>query len=297
MRNSVPPGSRGTFTVGEEPAAATGTLPPNFTDQLEMFDDLPRHTPGITSAVIGEEYKDAPLGVRPEDIVRVDRPKAGVTILRDKAGVPHIYGATHNDVAWGAGYAGTEDRFFLQDVLRHVGAARLAEFLGPSASNVAMDRDQLRLAGYTDAEAQAQIDQLSDRFGAEGQTTEEAVDAYLAGINAFQHQACPPGGLGIAAPSCPVEYGALQQLPKDWSRKDITYIASLVGGIFGKGGGGEVAKRPLAPAAAAEVRSRCRCADVRRPARARGPGGTDDDRQAVRLPGVGSGRPRRRGAA
>ena len=34
------------------------------------------------------------------------RPKTGVTIVRDASyGVPHIYGATHGDVMFGAGYA------------------------------------------------------------------------------------------------------------------------------------------------------------------------------------------------
>jgi hypothetical protein len=45
----------------------------------------------------------------------------------------------------------------------------------------------------------------------------------------------------VAAPGCPVEYAALQKQPHDWTRADVTYVASLVGGIFGKGGGGEYA--------------------------------------------------------
>src|SRR5262249_19249303 len=62
------------------------------------------------------------------------------------------------------------------------------------------------------------------------------VDAFLAGINQAQHDLCPT----IAAPTCPAEYVALQKTPTDWTRADIVYIGSLVGGIFGKGGGQEV---------------------------------------------------------
>ena len=62
-----------------------------------------------------------------------------------------------------------------------------------------------------------------------------AVDAYVAGINKAQTTLCPL----IVAPNCPVEYAALQKLPKPWDRADVVYVASLVGGIFGKGGGGE----------------------------------------------------------
>jgi acyl-homoserine lactone acylase PvdQ len=45
----------------------------------------------------------------------------------------------------------------------------------------------------------------------------------------------------VAAPTCPAEYALLQKTPTDWTRVDIVYVASLVGGIFGKGGGHEVA--------------------------------------------------------
>ncbi|MEO7435758.1 MAG: penicillin acylase family protein, partial [Candidatus Binatia bacterium] len=38
----------------------------------------------------------------------------------------------------------------------------------------------------------------------------------------------------------PAEYPALQQVPATWKGEDIVAIASLVGGIFGKGGGGEL---------------------------------------------------------
>jgi acyl-homoserine lactone acylase PvdQ len=47
-------------------------------------------------------------------------------------------------------------------------------------------------------------------------------------------------GVGFG-PECPVEYAALGSAPTDFTRADVVYIASLVGGIFGKGGGGEAA--------------------------------------------------------
>ncbi len=245
--NIVPPGSDGSITLveavqaGPDRVAVDGTdAPPNFANQLEMYDALGRVDPAaLTAADLARYFKDASFGVRPEDVVSTTSPKPGVTILRDTFGVPHVYGDTFADVAWGAGWAGTQDRMFLQDTLRHVGAARLTEFLGPSEGNKAMDRAQVRAAGYDDAEATAQIDQLSDRFGAEGEKFEQGVAAFAAGINAAQREMCPQ--LVPFGPQCPPEYAALQILPADWSRKDITYIASLVGGIFGRGGGSEVA--------------------------------------------------------
>ena len=51
------------------------------------------------------------------------RPRSDVTIVRDKAtGVPHITGTTRAGTMFGAGYAGAQDRLFLMDLMRHVGA-------------------------------------------------------------------------------------------------------------------------------------------------------------------------------
>jgi acyl-homoserine lactone acylase PvdQ len=185
--------------------------------------------------VLQELFKDGALGVDPEDVVETVRPRDGVTVLRDRFGVPHVYGVTNEDTAFGAGYVGTQDRMFLQDALRHVGAARLTEFLGPSAGNLAMDRAQLRLSPYTVEEAEAQITDLPQRYPGEGEELQRRLDAFLEGINTAQREACPV----LVAPTCPAEYAALQVQPRDWTRADVVYLASLVGGIFGSGGGSE----------------------------------------------------------
>ncbi|MCW2608042.1 MAG: hypothetical protein JWO60_2735 [Frankiales bacterium] len=237
--NILPPGSNGTTTAPDFAAFnAGGTRPTNSVDQLEMYDALNKLGTGtLTNGELTKYFKDGTLGVDPADVVRTYAPRDGVVVLRDKAGVPHVYGSTYAATVFGAGYVGTEDRMFLTDVLRHTGAARLAEFIGPSAGNIAMDREQLQAAAYTPQEATAQLAALPKRFGAEGQKLVDAVDDFVAGINAAQDALCPV----LVAPTCPVEYAALQQLPTDYTPADIVYIASLVGGIFGRGGGNEYA--------------------------------------------------------
>ena len=250
VRNILPPGQSGSIDAAEAALVTAGdpqnrravdgqNAPVNFADQLEMYDAL-NHADlgGLTDENLGSYYKDAPLTLSDADAVRVDRPKDGVTIRWDDFGVPYIEGATREDAAFGSGYAGTRDRMFLMDLLRHVGAARAAEFLGPSEANAAMDQEQLRAAYYTEEEAAAQIDQAAERFGEEGVRLVAALDAYLAGINAAQAEMCPAGPVGA---DCPAEYAALQKTPEPWTRADVVYVASLVGGIFGKGGGAEFA--------------------------------------------------------
>jgi acyl-homoserine lactone acylase PvdQ len=268
--NILPPGSRGNvdvptlvqlgvtnlpnlFSTPNDPkgalATASATNPKNFADQLEMYDALSKTTPGqLDEAALTKYYKDARLGVADADVVSTETPKPGVTIKRDKFGVPHITGTTYENVTYGAGYANIEDRMFLTDILRHTGAARMAEFVGPTPANIHMDQEQLRIAPYTEEQATAQIARVAQRYGAEGEHLLKGLDAMLAGMNDAQKALCPlsgeaPAQLGAPGvgfgPSCPAEYAALQKSPTPYTRADIIYIASLVGGIFGKGGGGE----------------------------------------------------------
>jgi acyl-homoserine lactone acylase PvdQ len=269
--NVLPPGSRGTVSIPDlaalgvtnlpsllgdpgDPqavlATANGTQPKNFADQLEMYDAINKVVPSkLTDSMLLSYYKDARSNGEPAKIVSTESPKAGVTIRRDTFGVPHITGATPTDVAYGAGYAGIKDRMFLTDILRHTGAAKLAAFIGPSESNILMDQEQLRVAPYTKAEAEAQITSSVGRFGQEGRDLVARLDAFLAGMNAAQKKLCPiafglplPGNNGTGfGPDCPNEYVVLQKAPTPYTRGDVIFIASLVGGIFGKGGGKEYA--------------------------------------------------------
>jgi hypothetical protein len=179
-------GSTGALTT------ATPTSPAHFADQLEMYDALGKVSPGtLADGDLTKYYKDARLGVADADVVSTETPRPGVTIKRDRFGVPHIKGVTDEDVAFGAGYANIEDRMFLTDVLRHTGAARMSEFLGPSAANQAMDASQLRIAASTHDQAAAQIAAVTRRYPVEGQRLLDRLDAMIAGMNAAQDALCP----------------------------------------------------------------------------------------------------------
>lgn len=249
VRNIIPAGQRGSVDAAGLAKVAAGdpaglvaidgkNAPTNFADQLEMYDKLGTKRPAqITEGVVDELYKKA--GFVPDKVVSTEQPKSGVKVVRDGYGVPYITGTTYEDTMWGAGFAGTQDRMFLMDALRHLGAGRGAEFAGGTDGNIAMDRAQIRTAYYTPKEAADQLDIIAKENGAEGERLLRGVDAYLAGINAAQDKMCP---LGLpTGEDCPVEYAALQKKPTPWTRADLTYIASLVGGIFGKGGGQEYA--------------------------------------------------------
>jgi len=135
---------------------------------------------------------------------------------------------------FGAGYAGAEDRLFLMDVLRHTGRAELSSFAGGAEGNRAMDRKQWLIAPYTEADLEAQIQNAPAIYGAAGQRSIEDGREFVAGINAYINAAKLNPNL------MPAEYGGLGKVPEEWKLTDVIAEASLIGGLFGEGGGGEV---------------------------------------------------------
>jgi acyl-homoserine lactone acylase PvdQ len=234
--NVLPPGEAGVDNATQLGLyRATGRIPPHFADQLPLYRDLVYADPTLTDAQVPNYYKDATFGVKPGDQGTVEHPAPGLTIVRDTAyGVPHIYGDTRAATVFGAGYAGAADRLFLMDVLRHSGRADLSSFAGGSASNRRMDETQWSIAPYTEQDLQSQADAAPSLYGAAGTKLIDDVTSYVAGINAY-----------IAATRLnflllPGEYAALGKLPQPWTITDVIAEASLVGGIFGKGGGNEL---------------------------------------------------------
>ena len=236
FRNVLPPGTAGVdnaFQLAE--FEATGTRPPHWDDQLPLYNDLLYASPTLTHDDIAKYFKDATFGVKDDDVDSTISPRPGVTIIRDKQyGVPRIYGDTDEDVEFGAGYVAAQDRLFFIDVLRHTGRAQLSSFVGGAAGNRAMDRDQWSIAPYNEADLQLQIDMADDVYGELGEELVRRLNAFVDGINAYIGEA-------MTDPSkLPAEYAAFGTMPEPWKPTDVIAESSLIGGIFGKGGGNEV---------------------------------------------------------
>jgi acyl-homoserine lactone acylase PvdQ len=242
FRNVLPPGENGLDTAPQLlQFQGNGAYPPHWMDQQPLYNNLIYAAPTLTDAQVGDYYKDATFGVKPGDVESTTVPPGhpGVTIVRDTAyGIPHIYGDTSQDVAFGAGYANAQDRLFLMDVLRHTGKATLSSFVGGSPSNRAMDLGQWKAAPYTDADLQKQYDLAPQFYGEEGVQLQQEVSAYVDGINTYIQQALEPQNIATMLPG---EYAALGKMPQPWEVTDVIAEASLIGGIFGRGGGREVA--------------------------------------------------------
>ncbi len=231
-------GSASSSPAAQGPINVLDILPPGnppSTTERSMYDALNTIDPTtLTDGQLTSYYKSAPLDPPAGTVVKTEHPKAGVTIKRDKFGVPYVYGTTDNDTAYGAGYAGTEDRMFVMDALRYAGSGHYSELLGATKDNLAQDADLLRQADYTPAEANAQLDNLA-KSSAQGKVLVDRLDAFVAGVNAARKALCPT----VTAPSCPTPYRLLHLTPTPYTRADIVYAGALIGGIYGRGGGQE----------------------------------------------------------
>ena len=235
FRNVLPPGENGLDNLQQvlKFRGFEHILPPHFADQQPLYENLVYGAPTLTEAQIPLYYKDATFGVPAGEVESTIEPRPGVTIVRDKAyGIPHIYGDTRADTEFGAGYAGAQDRLFLMDVLRHTGRAELASFLG--GSNASADASQWEFAPYTEGDLEKQLAQMPKQYGKSGQQAVEDLTAYVEGINAYIAAANADQALK------PAEYTLLAQPMEPWKPTDVVAIASLIGGIFGRGGGNEL---------------------------------------------------------
>jgi acyl-homoserine lactone acylase PvdQ len=236
----LPPGENGLVNATDLlKFETTQQRPPHSDDQLGKYAGLLYGYHHLTDAHLGDYYDDESFGVQPGDITRTEVPGPGVTIYRDGRDIPHIYGGTDAAAAFGAGYAEAEDRLFLMDVLRHYGEGTLASFLGSSCEFEQMDHDQLLLAPYTKAQAQAQIDRVTARNGAVGALSKQMLESYVDGVNAYIR------ATRLNPDLLPADYTAALEPPQAWTDADMVAVAGLIGGIFGRGGGLEVANAHL----------------------------------------------------
>jgi acyl-homoserine lactone acylase PvdQ len=238
----LPPGENGNATLAEILLnKAFGTQPAHADDQLGRYAALASGYPSLTDDTIDSYYNDASFGVTPTEVESVKTPRSDVTITRDKAtGVAHVRGTTRSGTEYGAGWIAANDRLWLMDVLRHVGRGQLSSFAGGAQSNRLFEQTFFAQAPYTEADLQAQIDRVA-ASGPRGTQALADVNDYLLGVNAYITQA-------KANRNFPGEYvltGKVDAITnagtiEPFTATDIVAIGSVVGALFGAGGGGEV---------------------------------------------------------
>ena len=130
---------------------------------------------------------------------------ARVEILRDRAGIPHIYATSTPDLYFGLGMAMAEDRLWQMDRLRRRALGRQAEILGPA--HLASDIAHLTVG----------IDQIAAREAeAMDAATHGICAALVAGINRR---------IELMGRDLPPEFLRLDYAPEPFSVRDVVAIA------------------------------------------------------------------------
>jgi len=139
----------------------------------------------------------------------INNPKpAGLSIERDRHGVPHISADTLQDTLWGTGYCHATDRATQLLLMRILGQGRLCESLSDSDESLQIDRFFRRANWHNNIEQQLTL--LDD-------DTRDSIQSYCEGVNA-----------GLAAKKFSV-LNLMGYKPEPWSISDSILIMRMTG--------------------------------------------------------------------
>ncbi|MEV5612962.1 penicillin acylase family protein [Streptomyces sp. NPDC052225] len=239
----LPPGANGSATLAEILGNKLfGTQPAHADDQLGPYDALSSGYPALTDDTLTNFFNDSSFGVPDDQVGSVTRPRDDVTITRDKKnGVPHIKGSSRYGTEFGAGYAAGQDRLWLIDLFRHIGRGELTSFAGGALANQGLEQEFWPQAPYTEEDLQKQVDYIKSSGGERGKQAMEDAQAYIDGLNAYRVKSKN----GRYFPGEYVLTGKIDAITnvgeiQPFKVTDMIALASVVGGLFGNGGGGEV---------------------------------------------------------
>jgi acyl-homoserine lactone acylase PvdQ len=202
------------------PPGQSGAIPPDkhSTDQLTLYDALTPLFDKVTARDIPRTYKSARFfAPRGGPVVH---PKRGLAIRTDrKWGVPHISGRTRSDVYFGIGWATARDRGIFMETIRYPARFAVIDAPGYDALSIASS-----LRGFTPSRPTERFirreKELVLRGGQRGRRIVRDVEAFVAGVNAYNRKA----NVDV----------------KPWTYTDVTAVTGLLGQVFGAGGGNEV---------------------------------------------------------
>src|SRR5699024_7929984 len=154
--------------------------------------------------------------------------------------ITHVHATPTDGPMVGAGYAPAEDRLILMDILRRVGRGVPSSCAAAAESLRGVEKDLRSTAAHTVGDKRAQLDRVAAE-GERGAQALEDVDSYLEVIHAYIDEADNdrnfPGEYVLTGHKDAITIaGEIER----FTATDVVGIASMVGGIFGGGGGGEV---------------------------------------------------------
>lgn len=251
----LPPGENGSATAAQIVAFKMfGTKPAHTDDQLGKYAALVDQYTGLTNGNLGSFFNDSSFGVPADQVESVVSPggRGDVTITRDKAtGVPHINGSTRSGAEYGAGYAAAQDRLWMMDVFRHIGRGELSGFAGGAPGNRVLEQEFFLNGAYQESDLQAQVDRVKNSGPRGAQAYQDMTD-YLSGLNRYIADARSglywPGEYDLTGNANILTGDGIQP----FQPSDLVAIGTVIGSLFGAGGGGQIASALVLQAAQAK---------------------------------------------
>jgi acyl-homoserine lactone acylase PvdQ len=193
-------------------------------DQLPLYDALTPLRGNVTQDDIERLF--LPENFEPVGPVREEQTgRPGLRLVYDDYGIPHIYGDTRADVAFGAGWTTARDRGLLIQLGRGPSRVAVADVPGINAFGLVTSGQSFVPSPETEALVTRQRELLVERFGDKGRQILADAQAYADGMNAYWQ------AHNINQPPATVN--------------DVIAVTAFIGSIFGAGGGGEAGNAEL----------------------------------------------------
>ncbi len=190
-----------------------------------MYDGLTPLFNRVTQSDLTRYFKSGRLG-KAAGATREERipGRPGISIQRDEFNVPHIRGATDDDVTFAVGWVSAEDRGLLFEQARYNARAAAVDAPGLSALELTAQLLNFQPSAQTEAEVAKQAQVLESK-GEKGRQVLHDIDVYLEGANGYLRSS------GSNA--------------KPVTRTDIFALNALKGQFVGQGGGRETSASML----------------------------------------------------
>jgi hypothetical protein len=205
-RNILPSGQYGVPTAGADA-------------QAQMYSALTPLFDHVTPNDLFTDFKSEKLGIDTDGPTTQESvPFAGVTLLRDRFNIPHVFAKTRPASIQTAGWILAEDRGLLLEQARYNSRVAVIDAPGLSAIGLTAGLQSFKPSAQTEAYVSTETKALK-RAGKEGKAVLRDIDTYISGINAYLQS--------TNSPNAP------------WTRNDVYAVNALKGQFLGQGGGRE----------------------------------------------------------
>lgn len=213
--NIIPSGQYGSVPV---PAGAD--------EQAKLYDGLTPLFDKVTNEDLRRFFKSEALNnPAVNGPVKSERlPRRGVTLRRDRFGVPFIKASSQSGAIWAAGWVIAKDRSLLLEQARY--NARVAAIGAPGLDALPLITNLRTFEPSAQTEREiAKQTRVLRRSGPRGRRLLRDIDTYVQGINAYLRSS--------------------RSESRPWTRNDVYALNALKGEFLGQGGGDEARRSQL----------------------------------------------------